>query len=26
METIGRDLMRNIAAAYPEWHAAHPDV
>lgn len=23
METIGRDLMRNIAAAYPNWHAAH---
>ena len=23
METIGRDLMRNIAAAYPGWHAAH---
>lgn len=25
METIGRDLMRNIAAAYPDWHTAHPD-
>lgn len=25
METIGRDLMRNIAATYPTWHAAHPD-
>ncbi len=25
METIGRDLMRNIAAAYPNWHAAHMD-
>lgn len=26
METVGRDLMRNIAAAYPRWHAAHPDA
>ncbi len=25
METIGRDLMRNVAAAYPAWCAAHPD-
>ncbi len=24
MEMIGRDLMRNIAAAYPTWRAAHP--
>lgn len=24
METIGRDLMRNIATAYPVWHAKHP--
>jgi carbon monoxide dehydrogenase subunit G len=25
METIGRDLMRNIATSYPTWHAAHPE-
>ncbi len=25
METIGRDLMRNVAAAYPNWYAAHAD-
>ncbi len=25
METVGRDLMRNLAAAYPQWHAAHAD-
>lgn len=25
METVGRDLMRNIAAAYPQWHAEHPN-
>lgn len=25
METIGRDLMRNIATAYPDWRVAHPD-
>jgi hypothetical protein len=24
METIGRDLMRNIAAAWPTWRVAHP--
>lgn len=23
MESIGRDLMRNVAAAYPAWRAAH---
>lgn len=23
METIGRDLMRNVAAAYPTWRATH---
>jgi len=26
METIGRDLMRNIAAAYPDWRKNHPDA
>lgn len=26
METIGRDLMRNIAAAYPDWRRTHPDA
>ena len=26
METIGRDLMRNIAAAYPRWQQSHPDA
>lgn len=26
METIGRDLMRNIAATYPSWRAAHPET
>ena len=25
METIGRDLMRNVAVAYPDWQRAHPD-
>jgi len=24
METIGRDLMRNVAAAYPNWQRTHP--
>ena len=26
METIGRDLMRNVAAVYPDWQRNHPDV
>ncbi|HEY8291120.1 MAG TPA: DUF1997 domain-containing protein [Thermomicrobiales bacterium] len=26
METIGRDLMRNVAAAYPDWRRNHPDA
>lgn len=26
METIGRDLMRNVATAYPDWQRAHPDT
>jgi hypothetical protein len=26
METIGRDLMRNVAAAYPDWQKSHPDA
>ncbi|GEM_PF-4677827 len=26
METIGRDLMRNIADAYPGWQKRHPDA
>ena len=24
METIGRDLMRNVAAAYPDWRRTTP--
>jgi carbon monoxide dehydrogenase subunit G len=26
METIGRDLMRNVAAAYPDWRRNHSDA
>ncbi len=26
METIGRDLMRNVATAYPDWQKNHPDA
>jgi hypothetical protein len=26
MEAIGRDLMRNVAAAYPDWRKNHPDA